>query len=281
MTNLWKLLEAPWISNALAAFGLAVGLAGILHAVANRKFKRLAYYSITLNLVDSKADVLFRGLEIFYESQKVQSLKKSWLTIWNSGTDTVLSSDVAPAGPLRLICKGGHIIKIGIRKAPNAANSVRLGPVEADRSTALISFDYFDPKEGVQLEVWHTGKTVKAEGAIIGGGPVVETLTEAKNLLRLPSPTEPIANIWNAVCWFALGVSLLVFWSVSEVEFWQLLQGPESQGQSFSSWLGSLLFASIPLFLSGLALLTAGVVFYFYRFGYPKALAIEFNDADN
>lgn len=163
------------IETWIGATGAVLGLAGVILAIVfylkQRKIKRPLYSRRSVSVFQNLTDQ-YPELEIKYGGSVVTRLTVARLIFWNGGSETIESSDVAEADPIRVSAKDGvEILTVQSSLLDNEANHIKL---QADGNETLIKFDFIDRGEGVVLNVVHTGVEgdVFVVGTVKGAGRV-------------------------------------------------------------------------------------------------------------
>jgi hypothetical protein len=110
-----------------------------------------------------------KNLSIHFKGQEINTLNKTWIILWNAGNAEITASQISKQNPLTIECDIGIILDAAITNQTNSDNMVYL--VESlDKKSVRISFDYLNPKDGVALELLHSGPNsqIHITGSIIG-----------------------------------------------------------------------------------------------------------------
>lgn len=94
-------------------------------------------------------------IKIFFEDKPVNKLTITKLTFWNNSSPTINDTDIITAAPLSVFTKNGEILEISLLKGNDTPNRINVSPI--DDTTAKITFDYLDKKEGGIIQIIHTG----------------------------------------------------------------------------------------------------------------------------
>jgi len=134
----------------------------------SRKSKAPTYTVRTINLVRDNLSKI-STLDILYSGKKINNLSISKIALWNDGQETINSTDIAPLKPLIIIINNEYdILDVGILFQKNDANNFNIN-ISEDKKSVDITFDYFDNKEGMVLQIFHTGnysEDIRIEGKI-------------------------------------------------------------------------------------------------------------------
>jgi hypothetical protein len=145
-----------WIGPSIGLMGILIGY------MLNRRSRigpRLVYQRGGLRLLGSASPALPEEVEIYFKNHKVPLLTRSYVVLWNSGTQMIRSSDIVSDDPIRInvsqesqvlqfhvITSTRPVIKFQVRSQPCLSNSI------------LCEFDYLDPGDGATIEILHTDK---------------------------------------------------------------------------------------------------------------------------
>jgi hypothetical protein len=164
------------VETLLAYRGEIIGVLGIIVAIAIFWVTRRrigASYFIQTNRLIGPIGPRFRGLEILYDGNKIESFSASKVFLWNRGSEAIRGTDIAPSSPLRISLNPPGVI-LGHQVLYCSSPHCNLSTKPLSGRDVLISFDFIDPKQGIIFEVWHGGETgaLTLGGSIIGGGKV-------------------------------------------------------------------------------------------------------------
>ncbi len=149
------------LSDILGIAALIVSVVGIPIAfvLARRTRQRPDLrYAIDFDVILDPSSRLFdEGLYMTLGDNKIDSISRSRVAIWNERGDTINRSDILATDPLRLQFNKddkplqSRIISMSRRQIAISAIDA------ADDQTVLIDFDFLDAKDGGVLEVIHQG----------------------------------------------------------------------------------------------------------------------------
>jgi hypothetical protein len=181
----------PWVIIALGVctlISLPLGIWGILIGIRATRERRAVYYTNTNNLVRNLVSRI-PEVEVKYHGygSPVENLTVSKVLLVNTGREAIRKTDVVKASPIRIVMSDGAII-LGIHILySNPLNKVTIERA-ADRTSAAVTFDYLDYKEGFVAEIIHTGeydKQIAMDGDIINGGKVRRRSQDEKKRMAL------------------------------------------------------------------------------------------------
>lgn len=143
-----------------SAFSQSVGIVAFLSSVyfykKSKKSRVPTYIVRTINLVKDKIQKI-DTVEIRYNGDVVRNLSISKIAFWNDGKETINSTDIASAKPIKVRIDDDCIfLDADIVYTKNDANNFNFC-ISEDKKTIDLSFDYCDYKEGIVLQIYHTG----------------------------------------------------------------------------------------------------------------------------
>src|SRR5690606_13866978 len=108
--------------------------------------------------------------EIQYHNNKIDNLSISKIAIWNSGKETISSTDVARNDPFLITIANDYtILDCDILFEKNSANGFSIYKINSNK--VEIKFDYFDFNEGIVVQIYHTSaeeKNISVNGSFKG-----------------------------------------------------------------------------------------------------------------
>ena len=223
--NGWSaVVENPELSVVLAAVGLLVGIVGTLVAVKSRRIRKPRFAVSGQNLIRDFAARL-EGLDIRYRGQPISTLTVTKVAIWNKGSETIKSEDIASSDPLRISILGGEILDIEVIQTTKPSNLFKVAMGSEDE--ALVRFEYLDKNDGGVVQLLHTGSSpakVRVLGAIIGAGTVKVPLL----LQEAPEPPQVILRIVRAQNFtFKMSAVMMVAFAIAAFFSSDPKRGPE------------------------------------------------------
>jgi len=150
----------PWIAVIGFTFAIFGPIIAIILFFKGRRIKIPCYSIRSINLIqDSISD--FDALKITYNDESIPTLTATKILFWNKGRDTIRSEDIASLEPFRLKLKKSYkILDAKILYVKNEANKFSYR-ISTDKNSIIIDFEYIDYKEGMILQILHTGKSSK------------------------------------------------------------------------------------------------------------------------
>ncbi len=142
-----------WAILALATIG---SLIYAVYCQKVNKVKREFSYDRKTNTLIENSKSCFEKLAISYDGKPIKSLCVSKFVIWNSGNTVINASDVVETKEITLqSTENNQILESCILNESEKTNKFNVSMV--DERTIKILFDYADQKDGIVLQVIHTG----------------------------------------------------------------------------------------------------------------------------
>ncbi|MDR1346945.1 MAG: hypothetical protein LBJ63_00725 [Prevotellaceae bacterium] len=122
----------------------------------SQTIKKPTYIIKTINLIRNNIKKI-KSVEILYDGKNIKNLSVSKIALWNAGKETIRTEDVAQKKPIKIMIDNKSLIlDAAIVFQKNEANNFGLF-ISEDKKSINILFDYFDFKESIILQVFHTG----------------------------------------------------------------------------------------------------------------------------
>jgi hypothetical protein len=165
-------------NEILSILGLLIGILGIVLAfVFYKKSLRIRnsyYQKKSFNLISTSLSQL-PHLEVKYKNNSVSDLTVTKIAIWNSGNETIDRKELVELDPLRIVPEEGVVIyDCEVIDVIEETNNFK---VISENNYFKLEFDYFDPKQGCSLKIFHSGKgssDVSVRGKFKGQGEISE-----------------------------------------------------------------------------------------------------------
>lgn len=273
LLSIWDLLSIPSI-------GSLIGIVGVLFAIVSilltRSVSKISSHLEYKNLIGAFHSALPQNINITYDNQPVEKVSSSVFVIWNSGNKVINGDSLKTIDPLRIeACDDVRILRYNIQRVNNKTNNIQIYAEPRFKKKLLISFDFLEKKDGLRIEVLHTGsrESLAVKGTLIGvdclnkqhkstSNKTFRFMFKNKNILKLAMKSAGIITI---VCLF-----LALIYSFIQPDFFTETR-PRSA--KFNLW-----FARVFLFFYSLFPI---YLFYKIRPPYPSTLRAENNDIDS
>jgi len=175
-------------------------------------------------LIGSNTSLLPAAVDVRYHDVSVQSLSKTYIAFWNAGRKTIPGSDIVRGDPIRFRFAGE--CKVLDTRIIRRSREVNQAVLTHHDDEVQLDFDFLDPKDGIILEVVHTGIgiDVKCAGTIRGipqgikrVGPTRKSSksTDAFVPLVFRSPPKLIIIAVSAMAIVAVAAAVIVFFDKS------------------------------------------------------------------
>jgi len=138
------------------------------------KRKCLTYSIKTFCLVSNKINQI-NGLEVKYNSNVIDDLYSSTITIKNIGNSVIEKQDFAPSCPISISTNGQFLVDESNTTnlfSSNKANNVNISFNTSENNITnniIICFDYLSKKEELTCSIFHTGKISFDDGVLKDG----------------------------------------------------------------------------------------------------------------
>lgn len=153
--TLWDWLSIPSISSLIGILGILFGLASIIFT---RKISRISSHLEFKSLIGGFNSKLPQSISITYDDFPVEKVSSSVFIIWNSGNKVIDGSSLNTIDPLRVEAHDGiKILRHNIQKTNNPTSNIKVYENPTVSNSLLIGFDFLEKKNGLRVEVLHTG----------------------------------------------------------------------------------------------------------------------------
>lgn len=168
-----KLMTNPYAWAILSICTVLSFVYGLCQGHKSKRKKEIACYKNSCIIVRGGKSII-PELELKYKNEEIQELIITKYAIWNSGNEVLYRKDIAETKVLQARCDGEKtkILDVKILQQNDDSNQFSITSVE--NACAKIDFDYANPKDGIVIQIMHTGETqdIKIECKIKGGKKV-------------------------------------------------------------------------------------------------------------
>ena len=130
---------------------------GIWQWNKSKRKKELSCYKNSYTIVKGGKSLL-PDLELKYKNEQIQELVITKYAIWNSGNEVLQGSDVVELKPLQVSCNGEKTRILDVKILQESDDTNQFVIADVDKEHARIEFDYADPKDGIVIQIMHTGE---------------------------------------------------------------------------------------------------------------------------
>lgn len=168
--NLEQLMQNKYAWLILSICTILSCIYGIFISIKSREKKQISYLINTYKIINAGENVIPK-IEILYDGKYIRDLTVSRLVIWNSGNKLLNGDDIVDTKPLSVVAESDKvdILDVSIVKYNEEANKFRVDM--RDSHHAEIKFDYVDKRDGIVIQILHTGSydDIFIRGKIKGG----------------------------------------------------------------------------------------------------------------
>jgi len=167
-----SLMNSPIAWGVLSIITIVSAAYAVICQHKNKEKREFSYIKKSNSLIHKKKSK-FKKLAISYDGCKVDSLCVSNFTIWNTGNKTLNKNDMVESKELTITTiLRNTILDVEIVACSEETNQFSVNVI--DDHTVKIDFDYVDEKDGVVVQVIHTGNedSIKIDCKIKGGKPI-------------------------------------------------------------------------------------------------------------
>ena len=173
-----KLMDSPIAWAVLSILAIVSFVYAIITQHINKEKKEFSYIQKSNTLLHKKKGK-FDKLSVSYNGQEIEDLCVSRFTIWNSGNKTLNENDMVASKELTVTALGDNkILDVELIAYSEETNNFFTQII--DEHTVKIFFEYADKKDGVVIQIIHTGtdESLKIECKIKGGNPIKNFVNE-------------------------------------------------------------------------------------------------------
>lgn len=171
MSWLETLMDSP-IAWAVLSMIAIVGFGyAIICQHVNKEKKEFSYVKKSNSLIREKKSK-HEKLSIAYDGKQIASLCVSNIILWNSGNRTLSSTDIVESKEITINAVDDDTILdveiVGCSEETNKFSATQVG-----EHAVKVAFDYVEPKDGIAIQVIHTGveDSISVDCKIKGGKP--------------------------------------------------------------------------------------------------------------
>ncbi|NTW88945.1 MAG: hypothetical protein HGB26_07465 [Desulfobulbaceae bacterium] len=140
--------------------GFVLGLIGLISSYIFYKLsiraKEPSWGVRSINLIRSRT-ARIENLEIKFLGHDIENLTVSRVLFWNEGAETIDTTDITMANPVKLVFGGNtKVLDARVYAVNNSANQFKARIDEQD-NVVFLEFAYLDRKNGAVIQVIHTG----------------------------------------------------------------------------------------------------------------------------
>lgn len=152
----------------------------LVFGITSRRRKKISVFKTSYQIV-KEGNWSIGKLKLLFDEKEIDSLSISKFTIWNSGNEVIQKTDLVPERPLCIVSRkpeNSAILDASVVLQNEPTNHFE---ATVDSQKVEVSFDYADKKQGVVVQVVHSGSAsdLYVDCKIIGGKLSQEKLQKA------------------------------------------------------------------------------------------------------
>lgn len=168
--SLEQLMENPYAWLILSVCSILSFAYAIYMGVTGKEKKEISYIVNTYEIVRAGRNMI-PGFQMSYCEHAIDDLTVTRFTMWNSGNRLLTSKDIVDTKPLSIMSNndGPDILDVSIIKQSEESNEFVVD--KKNHHSAELKFDYMDKRDGIILQILHTGlaNDLVIDGKIKGG----------------------------------------------------------------------------------------------------------------
>ena len=200
---------AWWILAIMAVVSLAWGIYS--HYFSNNK-QRFSVAKSSFEIIQQGRKII-KKLFLSYDEKEIHSLTVTKFAIWNSSKKVINGADMVSTQKLQVVTKGtAKILDAQIVTESERLNHFKVSERSSDKVS--LDFEYVDSRDGIVLQVFHTGSSDKlqVEGKIKGGKPIKFLDAEKTPKRRNPKSVNTVRKSMAVL--MAIELGLIIFMAV-------------------------------------------------------------------
>ena len=208
---------------AILAICSLIGIPSFLFAIytwIKSKKKKLFSIAKTKYQIIRTGKNVIEDLKLSFREKEIEDLTITKLAIWNSGNQEIRQEDIASEGPLRIISTGdANILAVSILTQSDPSNQFLV--TLKNEKEALIQFEYVNCKDGIVLQVLHSGDSanITFDCKIKGGTGTQGTKKKKRHIMRrIGGKKKKNAELFSLCTDFVLVMILIVYAFLQEIQ---------------------------------------------------------------
>ena len=192
---------------------------GRYHQHQEKRKKAFTYEEQAWEIARNSASEAIEELELTYKGRRIDRLTISQIAIWNDGRGTIRREDIAQTGPLSVRSIGGaKILNAEILHRTRDENGFEIDGCDPRQVT--FDLEYADEKDGILVQIWHTGTddSLRVACTIKGGESAPRYTIRPRVYNKITGRPIDRAMFIDAVLFF-MGAAICVYIAVQEAAF--------------------------------------------------------------
>ena len=205
-------MDSPIAWAVLSILAIVSFVYAIICQQKNKEKKEFSFCLKSNHLIRGKRSK-FEKLSITYDGQQIEDLCVSKFTVWNSGNRTLNRTDMVESKELTIsVTDECRILDVELIACSDETNgfSVKI----ENEHTVKVLFEYADKKEGVVIQIIHTGsdENIQIDCKIKGGNPIKNIVNEtAPKFIRKIVKKD----IFEKASIISMGIMIVLFFCMS------------------------------------------------------------------
>lgn len=212
MTWLQELLDNTLFQAFLAIIAIVGFAYGFIFQRINKEKKEFSFCLKSNHLIRGKRSK-FEKLSITYDGQQIDDLCVSKFTVWNSGNRTLNRTDMVDSKELTIsVADECKILDVELIACSEETNNFFVK--FEDEQTVKVLFEYADKKEGVVIQIIHTGndEDIRIDCKIKGGNPIKNIVNETAPRLIIKLVKK---DVFEKISMIAIGIMIVLLFGMS------------------------------------------------------------------
>lgn len=212
MTWLQELLDNTLFQAFLAIIAIVGFAYGFIFQRINKEKKEFSFCLKSNHLIRGKRSK-FEKLSITYDGQQIDDLCVSKFTVWNSGNRTLNRTDMVDSKELTIsVVDECKILDVELIACSEETNNFFVK--FEDEQTVKVLFEYADKKEGVVIQIIHTGndEDIQIDCKIKGGNPIKNIVNETAPRLFIKLVKK---DVFEKISMIAMGIMIVLLFGMS------------------------------------------------------------------
>ena len=199
-----ELMNNPWAWGVLSVITILSFLYAVYCQQKNKEKKEISYAQKSTVLVQNKKSK-YQKLSLCYDRDSVDNICVSRFAIWNSGNKVLQTTDMAKSKEIKItLAKEKKILEASIIASTDETNKFSVNV--QDENTIIIPFDYIESKDGVVVQIIHTGlNNDLAISCKIKGGKSLYKYDNSLKLLSIFTPNSK-SKLSSALTFIAMTI---------------------------------------------------------------------------
>ncbi len=183
-----SLMNNPYAWLFLSFCTVAALIFAVYTWMVGKKKKEFTYLSNSYKIIQ-KGKSTIPQLKLIYENRDIEDLSITRYVIWNSGNEVINKNDIVSEKPLKIMSTDASTIILDTKIIVESEETNKFLIGEQQEKFSTINFDYIDPRDGIVVQVIHTGKFLEIN-CKIKGGKELKNLNKRKYNIKINRKKE-------------------------------------------------------------------------------------------